>query len=55
MKSIYKIITVIGSLLLLCSIGASDLGCPNFTAMLTGALIGLMMFAIGLKGLKIIN
>lgn len=55
MKRIFKILTVIGSLLMLVSMGASDLGCQNFGTILTGALIGLIMWVIGLKGLKIIN
>ena len=55
MKTIYKILTIVGSLLILGSIGASDLGCSNFSSLLTGALIGLIMWVIGLKGTKIMN
>lgn len=55
MKRIFGMLIIVGSLLMLVSMGASDLGCPRFGTILTVAMIGLIMWLIGLKGLKIIN
>jgi hypothetical protein len=55
MKKLFKILCVIGALLIVTGAGASDLGYTNFfTTILIGA-IGLLSLIIGLKGLKIMN
>ena len=53
MERIFKIIALIGTLIIMVALGASDNGYSNFTLLLFTGLIGLLMLIVGLKGSKI--
>lgn len=55
MERIFKIIALIGAIIMLFAMGASDNGYYNFSILVFAGLIGLLMVIVGLKGSKIMQ
>ena len=55
MNRIYKSIALIGAIIMLFAMGASDNGYSNFAVVWYAGLIGLLMVVVGLKGSKIMQ